>query len=873
VVGNFRAPPTINRGFISLYSEGKPNTLRVTDCDLKVVKNQPEPTKPKEPPQPRIDVSNGLEGPDSWTAGIPFDYTITVTNTGNEALTDVSIESDNIEDCIINYARLNVGETKTAFCTNSTWTTITTAGTSFSHVVSVTAISDSGQTVTDSDQSGNSRGRLSNDLRPRLVITPESYSVNEGDTVTFLVEAANAGTLSDGNINLITSNVADCNREFSTPIISGTLMRYKCEAQNVSPPFFATFTSPGTIDGNNQTLVSSVELLPIGTSGIHLRPTGDSPGFIPVNSIGENYSVEIENTGSVNLTSLRLSNDTYDCDEEIEELTPRSVERFSCYVPADEATIDEGKVVNSTITVTAEAPDGTQLQDSVEVFAFREDDLRLEITDGRDNNIFIAANPGVQKTLILTLHNSGYLPITVLDSVQINTSSTQTENYSDCEQKLSALSKDPTFRLEPGQSQEVSCEFLASTNATMVARYGSEQLPGYLQNSTQYNVWLASSKTRPADTKTILLKEFTTDPSALPDPTIDPARNREIPINGNFASVNTDGTPTGWLNSCEGTVDITRNNSVELRSDGCLRYMLNPEQLAMLAGNSYKLACRVLRNSQSASISVILDNNTAQVPSTKHSYSFTVTSEVLEDDAPYPVSTGYIELKNRTGLSEDSDCSLTITGQTGSTASIDVRNQLEGFDTYSGYGDFEFELVVTNNGQVPLQDIQLSSDRLDCDTNFASLEVNEIKHAVCSTTEPLKHWNQQLAHTVLATASTADGEIVSDEDYAEHLATETLSQTRINLTQIITPSGSDAVVRVQLANGVGYPIDYIESTQCNNIGCEISPCARTVSPALEHGKTLEYICIVDPALGRTLEVDVDEPGPGGFSREATLLLR
>jgi len=476
----FTAPESLTTGFVSIYSEGEKDTLKIDECVLQL--SDSTDTIPEAEHAASIDVSNGLEGWDYWYQGAPFDYAITVTNTGSQSLTDVSLSSNKIQDCQMDYFHLDAGETRTYICTNTTITNDV-----FVHTVTATALDEYGQTVTDSDVSRNrNHGELADQT---INVTPSSYGANNGDSITFTVEAANSGNSNYSDIHAIDSNIEDCIREFDPPITKGTFKRYTCVANDVATPFTAEFSTTYQSGFNGDGTgwkVKKVEIQPVGTAGIDIRYANGGSGLVSV-TYGGAIRVLVENTGAVELSNVLVRNQPFWCNFEFDTLQPREKIYRYCAIPTLSGA--EGEIVRSETVVTATTADSSILSDSMPLTVFNRDEINLDVEFGPSFGIQYST-PGEVRTVNLRLTNSGVLTLNRLESIDITTSDIFTGDTQDCQTKFTALTQQPNFSLAPGQVINITCDLTLPTNPgtsysssyiQILARYRAELLPELLE--------------------------------------------------------------------------------------------------------------------------------------------------------------------------------------------------------------------------------------------------------------------------------------------------------------------------------------------------------------------------------------------------------
>lgn len=812
-----------------------------------------------------IDVRNGMEGMDTWAAGAPFEYQVSVTNTGDLPLTDVLVNSDALEDCRLSYPSLGVGETKTASCTNATES-------DFTHNVTATATASDGQVVTDTDGSSN-RVFLRPLSRQAIVATPSSYG--DGEDIVFTIEVGNTGNRSYlGEVTTLVSNIAQCERQFDPPVAMGTFERYTCLAADIQAPFTAEFST--------EMATTTVNIVPADTLALDVSLEREGPDYKKFAANNTSVDVRIQNTGAVDIQDVTIGDDgSSDCSKRIALLRAGASENFSCSVDYQNL---RGDVLVSTVTASGSAPDGTPVADSDSVTVLNANDVMLDVILNAGNPVALG-NPGEPVSVSISLENRGYLPVTGIESLSLTTVSIDDSDVDNCRSVFASIEQDPNFNLGPGESQQHSCTVTMpasletqSDTAYIFVRtaFSSAAVPGYdARSESQLKLKKLVAQGQPAAATVLVNNDVATHASALPDPVIDESRAQQLLPLGDFETTGADGYPAGWTKSCNGavrTINSGDDTVVELKNDACLIYILDTNTLAQLAGKSYKLSCELGERNGYNSISVVLD----AVENAKRISGF--SSEELHGDAPATVTDGYVSLYSYGDINVK-NCQLWTTNAAGSIASIDISNQAEGNDDIGGYGSFDFKLALKNNGGVALKDIEVSSDNLDCDTNFAALDVNETKLVLCSTTTPATRWDEVISHTALATAVTDTGVVVSDTDYAAYggALNSYIDSVRVRLNSkeinpvypaepIVVARGSDVEVSVEISKATHSEVRLITSS--------VSSCNKIIDPPLEFGDTITYTCTLEniqPDNSRfTLEY---VPVNGAFSTRVSYLIQ
>ncbi len=258
-----------------------------------------------------------------------------------------------------------------------------------------------------------------------------------------------------------------------------------------------------------------------------------------------------------------------------------------------------------------------------------------------------------------------------------------------------------------------------------------------------------------------------------------------------------------------------------------------------LAGKNYSYSCYVKSNlgGSNASLTIFFDDT----PISKQVF-VEDDYQLIEISGTAPnASSGFVSLYTDGSISVD-DCQLEIDStdppQPTGTPSIDVRNNLEGSDTYALSGPYTFEVAVRNNGDVPFTNVTLASDVLDCDANFVNLVVGEVKIISCASTV-IATPTQGFSHTVTATATTDDGRVVIDSDqsgYRPALRASPRAILKMVTNNRIVAADSDVKFLVSVANtGNVSGISEIESN--------VADCVKQFTPALSSGDIEIYECV------------------------------
>ena len=162
-------------------------------------------------------------------------FTIRVTNTGDSALTGVTISDALAPDCTRAIGTLAPLQNSHYTCRGSAVTT------SFTNVVTAT-----GKPPTGADVTASATARVQM-ISPAIRISkePDAQTVRAGDPVTFTIVVTNAGDVALADVSVSDVAAPTCARSIGPLAVAGS-SRYTCTAQNVITSFTNVATATGS---------------------------------------------------------------------------------------------------------------------------------------------------------------------------------------------------------------------------------------------------------------------------------------------------------------------------------------------------------------------------------------------------------------------------------------------------------------------------------------------------------------------------------------------------------------------------------------------------------------------------------------------------
>ena len=200
----------------------------------------PPPPKPPVPTQPAISI---VKSPNSQTVafGGTATFVITVTNTGDVALHDVTVTDPLSPDCDRDLGTMAAGAKKTYTCTKANVTK------DFTNVANVVGTPPTGKKVTDSDSAPVKAAPFAPPSLPaiKIVKSPDTQEIAKGGTATFKIKVTNTGNVTLNSVTVNDPRAPGCNRRLGT-IARGKSKTYSCTQKNVQKGYTNVATATGT---------------------------------------------------------------------------------------------------------------------------------------------------------------------------------------------------------------------------------------------------------------------------------------------------------------------------------------------------------------------------------------------------------------------------------------------------------------------------------------------------------------------------------------------------------------------------------------------------------------------------------------------------
>jgi uncharacterized repeat protein (TIGR01451 family) len=381
--------------------------------------------------RPGIDIQ---KTPDNQivVAGSMAVFTITVTNTGDVPLQNVTVTDVQAPGCARSVGSLGVGASSSYTCT------VAGVAADFTNTATVTGTDSAGNQVTDNDSAAVDV------IRPGIEVlkNPDNQVVLVGGTANFTITVRNTGDVPLVDVDLVDPLAPNCSQNNLSLAVGGTF-NYVCSVSPVTVGFTNVITATGTDSNGN--IVTDDDTAPVTV----VNPAIDiqkSPDIQTVFSGGTaTFTITVQNTGDVDLVSVVIS-DTLapDCARDVSPLAVGQVKSYTCTVA--NVTSDFTNVA----TVTGTDGNGNQVTDT--------DDAFVDVTSSQ---IRIVKSPDLQ-----TVVKGGTVTFTI--SVT-NTGQAVLTNVIVTDTLAPTCNNATIGNLNPGQSVSYQCSTTANSDFTNVA--------------------------------------------------------------------------------------------------------------------------------------------------------------------------------------------------------------------------------------------------------------------------------------------------------------------------------------------------------------------------------------------------------------------
>ncbi len=323
--------------------------------------------------------------PQTVRPGDPVTSAITVTNTGDSVLHDVSVADPGAPACAKSLGSLEPRATQNYSCAQ-------TAGEAdFTATAKVTGTDATNRPVTAT------AGQPVHVIHPAITITNDATpaQVRQGDTVTFTLVVTNTGDVPLTGVSIADSRTPACAQTIGT-LPPGALRHHSCTVNAGTDNFVSSATANGTDPTNRQVSATDDAAYTVVHPALSVTQEIHGGPFRQGDTVSR--TVTVTNTGDVPLADVKAD----PCAKTFDRLEAKQAQKYDC------ATTAPQDDVVSTAKATAAAPIGPPVtaEDSDELDVIHP---AVKITE--------EAKPGTVRagddvTFTITVTNTGDVPLT-----------------------------------------------------------------------------------------------------------------------------------------------------------------------------------------------------------------------------------------------------------------------------------------------------------------------------------------------------------------------------------------------------------------------------------------------------------------------------
>ncbi|NNF56078.1 MAG: DUF11 domain-containing protein, partial [Acidimicrobiales bacterium] len=625
-------------------------------------------------------------------------FSITVANTGDADLTNVSVSDALAPNCDTTIGQLLVGQSQTYTCD------IAGIAVDFTNTASVSSEDPAGNVVSDSDTADVDV------INPSISIakTPDTQDVLPDGTATFTITVTNTGDVPLTGVTVSDPMSANCNNNIGDMAIA-EVVTYTCTRTNVTGDFTNTANVTGTDPISGTVSSSDTADVTLIVPGITIEKTTSTPQVV----VGGDatFTITVTNSGTAPLDPVVVSDSQApDCARNLGAMVAGAVVSYDCTLvgvlgdftnsATATGTDASGSDVTSTDTAAVDAI-------SPEILVSKTPDSQSVIVNG-------------QATFTITVTNVGDVPltdVTVSDPLAPNCDSVigdlpaSTSTSYDC--TLSPITGDFTNTANVSGTHPVSGPVQSSdtadvtvltpavnitkTTSTPTVRYGAD---------ATFDIVVTNSG------QTDLANVVVSDPQA---PDCDRtfaaiALSASESYSCTMTNVTAPVTNTATVNAEDAvgnTVSSSDDASVDV-IDPTIEIQKTPDLQQLLAGETATFDITITNQGDVALTAISVTDPAAPgcdqaVPDLAPGANFTYTC-TLDNVTSDFTNTAVVDATDPLGLSlSDSDDAVVDVVNPG----IDIQKTPDGQMILDG-GVATFTLTVTNNGDQDIADASIS---------------------------------------------------------------------------------------------------------------------------------------------------------------------
>lgn len=266
---------------------------------------------------PAIDIA---KSPDNQiiVSGSDVTFTIAVTNTGNVALSGVTVADPLTPNCNRAIGSLAISASQTYTCS------LASVNADFTNTATVTGTAPGNITVTDSDTA------FVDVVTPAIDIakTPDNQTIVTGQTATFSIAVTNTGNVALQNVVVGDALAPDCNRTLGV-LNPSQNQTYTCSETDVTADFTNTAIVTGTVAGNITVSDSDTAFVDVVGPAVNIAKSPDQQ-LVTTGGTAV-FTITVTNSGDIPLTNISVSDPLApDCARAFSLLNPGQSQPYVC---------------------------------------------------------------------------------------------------------------------------------------------------------------------------------------------------------------------------------------------------------------------------------------------------------------------------------------------------------------------------------------------------------------------------------------------------------------------------------------------------------------------------------------------------------------
>ncbi|WHT19325.1 hypothetical protein N8J89_40635 [Crossiella sp. CA-258035] len=376
---------------------------------------------------PKVEIEK-TAAPETVRQGDTVTFTIKVTNTGDAALTKVTVTDPATPACARTLPDLAPGAGQTYTCTYGA------GAEDLVNTATVTGTDPTGREVTDSDDA------TVDVVHPAIEVSKsaDKDTVREGDQVTFTVTVKNTGDVPLTNVVVSDPAAPDC--ATTVPRLAvGAEHRVVCTVTAPADDFVNTATGTGTPPVGPPVTDDGTAKVTVLHPGVNIAKEVQGGPFRTGDTV--TFTITVTNTGDAPLTAVTVADPIApSCARTLPDLAPGKSESYTCAMPAG------AEDVTNTASVTGTPPTGLPVTDT--------DDAKVDVV-----------HPAVQ-VLKSATPETVRVGDTVTFTIKVsNTGDTELTQVAVTDPAVPACAR--TFeRLAAGASETYTCTMTATDDLT-----------------------------------------------------------------------------------------------------------------------------------------------------------------------------------------------------------------------------------------------------------------------------------------------------------------------------------------------------------------------------------------------------------------------